>query len=216
MRPCEIVLPFWILPFQRDWGKIDPQIWLFRKKILSESTWPNALSWIWGTCGVCLNVKLWSAWRMAPGKGVSGLPILVVDTKTSSYLKLPIRTKFGIRYQSKEIVLSIWIRPCKAASGQWIPKSCIVLRNFVTRYQAECAETNIGTSGTCLNVNFCWTCWFPRVRGAQAVPLFWKRTQNHSLPKSSPIVIIFGMRHQGNNTFSDCAPHQDSPSVEGL
>ena len=71
------------------------------------------------------------------------------------------------------------------------------LANVITHCQALCAETNNGTSGTCLNVDFCWTWRLPQIGGAQVRSLFSENDEIHLLSESSPIRIIFGMRHEG-------------------
>ena len=60
-----------------------------------------------------------------------------------------VRTKFGMRHQGDSHFL------CCAALPK--PESDIVWKIRVTHYQAEYAESNIGTFETCLKVNFCWT-----------------------------------------------------------
>ena len=72
--------------------------------------------------GACLNVKLWSAWRLAPDKGAQGTLHFgnghenVFVSQTTS----PIRTKFVrcIRViRPCQFVFSVWIRLCKSPWG---------------------------------------------------------------------------------------------------
>ena len=72
------------------------------------------------------------------------------------------------------------------------------------------------TSGTRLNVNFYQTWLLSRVRGLEGVPLFWKWTPNHlsKMILYDFVRLIFGMRHQGSDNFSDRAHHQDPSSLK--
>ena len=70
MRPCHFVLHSWICPLRSGWGTIlthESSIIvrnLFVGKYGSEST-----EFIMRASGACLDMKLGSAWRFAPGKG---------------------------------------------------------------------------------------------------------------------------------------------------
>ena len=91
--------------------------------------------------GACLNLKLCMAIDLRLG-GINGASpyfgnghenVLLSQTHSTSRT----RTKFVMRYEFNEaswIVISIWIRPCKATEGQWTPESDLVLKNLFTHY----------------------------------------------------------------------------------
>ena len=147
--------------------------------------------------GACPNVKLWSAMRLTPGKEAqAGAPHFGSNHKNIFSSQTTWRFERNLVWgQGNGVLLdSMWIRPCEAAGVQWTPKFGIFLKNLlVTHYQTECAETNIGNSGTCFNAEFWLTLRLPRVRGAKA-GLFSGNGQ--SFPLKSPcvgIILVWGI-----------------------
>ena len=79
------------------------------------------------TCGLIL-----LTWPLAPGSGAPAR-ILAMDTKTFDFVPIYQAHSNQIWYDIRgmkpcQIMLSIWILSCKAAGGQWTPKSSIFLK----------------------------------------------------------------------------------------
>ena len=151
-----------------------------------------------------LSCGLHGDWLPVRGpQGVAPL-FLAMDTITFFYPKLPGRLKpnllWGMRLmKSCQIRLSIRTRPCKAAGGQWVLKFGIVLKILpITRYKAECGESNMGLPEFVQMLTFAGHGDCPGWGGSR-VSLFFRK--NDLLSKFSPIGIVHGMRHQGNDTF---------------
>ena len=126
--------------------------------------------------GACLDVKLCSAWPLAPdiwgAQGAS--PYLAMDTRT---LRL-IRIKFGIKNRGNEALpgcAHLLDPPFPKGLGD-NPESGILFKTLLVRiYVAKCTEINMGAFRECLNVKLCST-WrlAPGKVGLKERLLFWQ------------------------------------------
>ena len=72
MRPCQFVLPVCIRPSKGPGETKNPKSGIFFKNLLVRNCQAECTEINMGASGACLDVKLCSAWPLAPGKGAQG------------------------------------------------------------------------------------------------------------------------------------------------
>ena len=72
MRPCQIMFPVWIRPSKGFGGQITRKSGSFFKNLLVRNYETECTETDMGASGACLNVKVCSAWGLAPVRVLEG------------------------------------------------------------------------------------------------------------------------------------------------